>query len=287
VIVGSRMMDLARACIAALALDVALANVIALAADVTPPTPRGIAGSRTITHTGQPLIARVEQSPSTRLLVRVTDTTPALGPDAPHTYRIDYIGLVAGEFDLRTLITHADGSPASTLEPIAVTIVSTLPERHGTDLFGNPDRPDFLASHYRTIALTLGAVWLAVPTVMLVRRWIRTRPAPPPPPPPSAPTLADQIRPLAEAAIARTLSVEEQARLELLLFAFWRARRAIDGMPPDGALASLRTDPEASPLILALEGWIHAREGTRTATLDELLAPYAAHAAIPLEEARA
>ena len=261
---------------------IALVIAAALAVGAPPPTPRGVAGSMTIVHHGQPLMAQIEQSPSSPILVRVTDTTPTAAVDAAHIYRIDFIGLVAGEYDLRTLVAHADGTEASTLEPMPVTIVSTLPERHGTDLFGAPDRPGFVASHYRTIAWTLGALWLAVPVAVLITRWLRRRPAPPPPAPIPRPTLADQIRPLAQAAMARALSVEEQARLELLLYAFWRNRRDLAAQSPPQAIASLRSDPEASPLILALEGWIHSSEPHRGPSLDELLAPYAAHAAIDL-----
>jgi len=41
-------------------------------------------------------------------------------------------------------------------------------------------------------------------------------------------------------------------------------------------MVKLRTDPEAAPLVLALERWLHAPTNTTSTTdIEQLLAPYA------------
>lgn len=258
---------------------------VAIAAEEIP-TPRGITGSVTIIHSGEPLQAKLDQGITSPMLVRVTELTDsAVGAD--RRYRIDYIGVVAGTFDLTSQIIHRDGTPASELAPMPVKIVSELPEKFGTDLFMVSAHPMFTRSYYRIILGVIAAIWIAIPIFVFVRRAIRHRPAPAAPPPPPAPTLADQLRPLVEAAMNKGLSVHEQARLELLLLAFWSERRDLAALPPAQAISQLRSDVEAKPLLLAVEQWLHARGDAAaqpTADLSLLLDPYRAHAAIALAE---
>ncbi len=263
------------------AFVVTLAIAFSLAAPQGEATPRGITGSVTITHQGEALVAQPDQQLTSPVLVRLTDTTPGAAADSPHTYRIDYIAVVAGSHDLREHLRHRDGSAVDELAPIQVDVVSELPERHGTDLFGTPTRPFFTRNHYRLIGALVAIAWVAVPAVFLIRRAIRNRPTPPAPPPPPPPTLADQLRPLAESAMNGSLSLEDQARLELLLLAFWSQRRDLSEKPPAEAIAALRHDPEASPLLLAVEHWLHSREGAPR-DLGALLEPYRAHAQVEL-----
>ncbi|MSR29801.1 MAG: hypothetical protein EXS03_09575 [Phycisphaerales bacterium] len=261
---------------------IAACLVVALALGVPDdPTPRGVTGSIILTHRGAPLMAHPDQPIVSPLLVRVIDTTPTAAPDAAHTYRIDYIGVVAGDYDIRTLIRHRDGTTADELVAIPVTIISELPARHGTDLFGTPTAPTIVRTHYRLIAALFALAWLAVPTFVLVRRAIRNRPPPPLPPPTPEPTLADQLRPLAEGAMRGSLSLDDQARLELLLIAFWSERRELSSVSPAQAISQLRADADASPLLLAIEQWLHSRDGSPE-SLAELLEPYRAHAPIEL-----
>jgi len=246
-------------------------------------TPRGISGSITITHTGEPLQAKLDQDLSSPLLIRVTDLTPTADATSEHRYRVDYIGVVAGNFDLRTLIMHRDGTTASDIAPIPVTIVSELPEKFSTDLYTVAAQPIFARSYYRIIIAIIAVIWIGIPIVVLIRRAIKNRPAQAAPPAAAPPTLADQLRPLVEAAMNAGLSIEEQARLELLLMAFWSQRRNLDSLSPAQAIEQLRTDPQARGLLLAVEEWLHAR-GNQTprpaSDLARLLEPYRQHAVI-------
>ncbi len=249
-------------------------------------TPRGITGSVTISHSGDPLQAKLDQGLSSPMLVRVTDITGA--SSAPeYRYRIDYIGAVAGSFNLRDLITHRDGTPAIELGPIPVQIVSELPDKFGSDLFIVSAKPMFARSYYRVIIGLIAVIWIAIPIFVFVRRWILNKPVPVAPPPPPAPTFADQLRPLVEAAMNQGLAVHEQARLELLLMAFWSEQRNLASLPPVQAIEQLRIDPEASILIIAVEKWLHSRASATpqpTKDLAQLLAPFRGYAPIPLAE---
>ncbi len=251
------------------------------------PTPRGITGSVTIAHTGELLRAKLDQELSSPLILRVTDLTPDLAPTAEHRYRIDFIGTVAGTFDLRPLIYHRDGTPAIGLAPMDATIISELPKKFGTDLFTVSAQPAFAISHYRTVIAAIAIIWIAIPIVVFVRRLIRNRPVALPPPPASAPTLADQLRPLVESAMTDGLSTRDQARLELLVMAFWSERRDFTSLNPAQAISKLRADPEASTLILAIESWLHQRGSVAPRPAHELstlLDPFRAHGPIYLDE---
>ncbi|MFO0873892.1 MAG: hypothetical protein U0575_07960 [Phycisphaerales bacterium] len=185
---------------------------------------------------------------------------------------MEFIGAIAGDFDLRDLLEHADGAPASDLAPLPVRIVSQLPPNHGTDLYGLAEPPFTLHGWYRRALLAIGIAWIAVPAVVLARRAMRRRapePAPAVEPPPS---LADLLRPLVEAARSRRMSVAERGRLELLLYRFWGEHlvdlpRAVDDgdSRAHGAssradvMAALRAHPESGRLLRAVEGWLHGR----------------------------
>ncbi len=279
-----------RSVLLATCVTACLCTFTALAVAQSPPThttARGITGTLTLNHTGQTLRASLDQSLTAPLLVRVTDLTPSAPDTSEHRYRIDYIGAVAGTFDLRTLIVHHDGTSALELAPLEVQIASELPANFGTDLFGTPPAPNLVMSYYRLVLALIALLWIAIPIVLFVRRHLRKPPAPEPPPAKPSLTLADQLRPLIQAAMQRDLSIEDQARLELLLLAFWSERRALAHLAPALAIAQLRTDSEASPLLLAVEEWLHARghsEPRPARDLMKLLEPYAAHAPIAVAQ---
>lgn len=252
-----------------------------------PPTSRGITGSIVVEHAGQPLQAMVDQNLSSGVVVRVTDLTPQADAGSPHRYRIDYIGAISGTFDLREFINHRDGTPASELAPLPVTIVSELPARHGTDLFREPVPPRFSQSHYRLILGGIALLWIAVPIFVLIRRAIRNRPTQATTPEPPPPTFADQLRPFVEAAMRGGLSVAQQASLELLLLAYWSDRRNLRSLSPADAIQALRVDPEAGQLLQAVERWLHSRNPASARTpqeIHELLEPYRSSKPVELSE---
>lgn len=244
---------------------------------------RGLLGEFELEYDGPPLRAMPDQGVTAPVVVRVTPLPAGdgaaygrAGTGSPRRYRVDYIGAVAGIFDLRELIQHEDGSAAA-LPPLTVEILSTLPPEHGTDLYASKDAVPLLRRHYRTALLIVALAWLAVPVVYLLRRALRRQPPPVEEPPPPRPTLADQLRPLVERAMRGELTIAEQGRLELLLLSHWRRRLDLDGLPPSTAIARLRTSPEAGRLLVAVERWLHTRDGggaRAEGDVAELLEPY-------------
>jgi len=244
--------------------------------DVAATAARGIAGEVTFVYDGLPISVRANQTLTSSMLVRLSRVAPE--GEVPARYRLAFLGGVAGEFDLREHLEHGDGHPIDDLPPLRVRIFSQLPAQPGTDLFSG-DSPQFaLTSRYRLVLGGVAAIWLLVPVTVVARRMLRR--TPPEAAPVAAPvaTVADQLRPLIEAARGDGLSVSEQGRLELLLLMFWRERLGMTELRPAESIRRLREDPEAGRLLGAVERWLHARG--RAAPQPEtdvaaLLEPYA------------
>ena len=240
---------------------------------------RGIASEMEIRAGGAALRAKANQSRESPMLVRIVEATRA--DDGATTYRIQYIGLVAGDYDLRAYLERGDGSPLD-MRPLPVHVRTQLSGDHGTDLFSPAQAPLLTGTQYRMILMVLVVAWLSVPVSYFVVRRLRRRPAPPPPPIVPPPSLADQLRPLVDSAIGGSLSIAERGRLELLMYSYWRARLGMDG-PQAEVVMRLRHDPEAGRLLRAVEGWLHAHTSPTAPAEGEvaaLLEPYRRAAAI-------
>lgn len=270
----------ARAIIAALAL--AAAGAIAQDAEPLATAVRGIAGTVEFEVAGERITARPVQTLTAPMVLRIVDSGPA--GDGRTRYTAAFVGTVAGEYDLRELLQRHDGAPLE-IDPIPVHVVSQLPPDHGTDLYSQSEAPGLTASRYRAAMITLGVLWLAAPGVYFAVRAARRRPEPVVEPPPPPPTLAEQLRPLVESAMAGDLSVHGRGRLELLLYMHWRQRLGLSG-PQAEAVARLRRDPEAGELLRAVEAWLHARPGDAPDDSDvaAMLAPYRDAPAIPEDD---
>jgi hypothetical protein len=253
---------------------------------------RGIAGAIEITYSGGTLRAKAGQDASSPVLVRVVKAQDAA------KQRIEFLGLVAGTYDLREHLELADGRPAPGLPAMPVRVVSKLPPQAGTDVVGLSDSGFSISSYYRELAIAAGVVWLAIPVGVLVVRAMRRRaePAPAPPPPPE-PTVAEQLRAMLDLAKTRGLGIDERGRLELLLLRFSAdhlargeiARAAASSHPVPGgsapavmtpglpanpldeqaaAIRALREHPETRPLVLAVERWLHGPGAPAQAATD-------------------
>jgi hypothetical protein len=208
-------------------------------------------------------------TPATPVVVRLAGVYPH-GTD--FRYDLEWYGLEPGTFDLTDFLRRRDGSPADGLPPLAVEVRSVLPAGQVEPAPLPPvDLPR--AGGYATFLAVSGAAWLAGLAALLVagrrrRRAAAARAAPPPT------TLADRLRPLVERAAQGTLAPEERGRLELALIALWRRRLGLEGSDAAGALAALRSHPEAGPLLGSLEAWLHRPQPPERVDLAALLAPY-------------
>ncbi len=219
--------------------------------------PRGATGTLELSYDAAPLRAKPSSDLTAPVLVRVNDITSK-------RYRVEYMGLVSGVYDLAPYLEQADGRPAIFATPLTVEIFTQLPPNHGTDVFGL-SAPSFgFRAHYRELLIAIAVLWIAVPTVLVVRRFARKQPLAAIQPIASTPTLEEQLFALAHEAKARVLSVDERGQLELMLLRTLRSHVADgrDALNTPATLSAqteaLRRDASVGPVILAVERWLHA-----------------------------
>jgi len=239
-----------------------------VAASATGPRVRstvGIEGQVIFRHPATESVQAVPVNDKAPVVVRIARSTP---DGSFILYDLRFIAQYSGEFDLRDCLRRPDGAPLTDALPLPVVVDRLLPDDHQGELF----RIDGLSlpqlGGYRVALIAIGVLWLVPPAWLLVRRLTRRVP-PPPPPAPTPATLAAQLRPLVEAAIAGSLSTPDRARLELLLLAYWRERLGIgaEGLNHVAAIRKLREHREAGELLGLLERWLH-RPPTGTEEVD-------------------
>jgi hypothetical protein len=225
-----------------------------LVAEPSAVAPRGLASSITIDPMGAALVARPiasdEQPP---VVVRVEP------PDASGRQRVEFIGLVAGEHDLRRYLMRADGAAASSLPPAIVRVESRLPPGHATDVLGLAEPNLTFRRGYVAALAGIAGVWTLVPVAAYVRRRLNRRESVPPPPPIPEPTLAERLLSMLESWEGSGQGLEQKASLELLALHHQRSTVAERHEAIAAAMILARSDERTRDAILALEAWLHAR----------------------------
>ncbi len=201
------------------------------------------------------------------LMLRILEVKPAKDGSR---YDFEVQGLEAGTYNLANFLEAPAGT---TLPAIPLEITTALPEGL---VHPNPaeagELPEF--GGYKTRMKILIALWFAGLIAILL--WRKKKTASAADTAESIQPLADRLRPLIAAASKGELASDDRAKLERLVIGHWREHRPdIAALPPAEAMTQLRHDPEAAPLFLALERWLHARSSETTqAEIDQLLAPY-------------
>ena len=201
------------------------------------------------------------------LSVRVLEVKPAKDGSR---YDFEIQGLDPGHYNLADFLE----APAGTSIPeIPLEITATLPPGLATPHPIRQGKLPELGGYQRTMIL-LGSIWAA--GLLAILFWKKRKTADGDEGKAAALTLSERLRPLVDLAAKGNLSSDDRAKLERLVIGHWRERRPdIAALAPAEAMVRLRTDEEASPLILALERWLHSRETTATeADIGKLLAPY-------------
>lgn len=246
---------------------------------------RGTTGTLEISYDAAPLRAKATSDLTAPLLVRVSELTPT-------RYRIEYMGLVSGAYDLAPYLEQIDGRAAKFATPLTVEIFTQLPPNHGTDVFGL-SAPSFgIRGSYRTLLLAAGAIWVLVPIAVFAVRFARRTPSPTPSPVLREPSLSERLFVIVDEARTRELTVDERGQLELLLLQTLRNATGNTLASPAAlaeATASLRRDPTHGPVLRAVERWLHAEnagEAQRAlASLDALRATQAGRDAVLQQDA--
>jgi hypothetical protein len=214
---------------------------------------RGITGSLEFRYPGKILHVRPQREVDAPLSVRLQRVN-----EHGSNYEARFIGNREGRFDLREYLEHADGTPPSDLPSMSVQIVSMLPKDQRSDLFDSTVYRPKLVGGYRIAWILGGLLWIAIPCILWGIRHFRKLPVAPVVPEKKEPTVAEQLRPLVEAASHRPLSTVEKGRLELLLYHFWRERGALTQDNMADSIRKLRTLPEAAALFRVMETWLHS-----------------------------
>ena len=248
---------------------VAFAGLTKPSAELPEPVQIGMEGSLFVVLPGEKLEAAPVGDKS-KIILRIHDIFPH-GSD--HRYDLRYFGFVPGEYDLAKFLRNADGTVPTNLPPITVRIHGILPEDHDGMLIEDETGNFSLPGSYTAWLIGLGVVWLlaAWPLFLLGRK----KKTPLGQAEDEGPDLAERLRPLVEQAAAGTLDIDGRARLERMIFSYWREQL---GLPEDGDLAELhqqlKAHDEAGPLLRGLEDWLHRPPDTATVDIPTLLEPY-------------
>jgi len=211
------------------------------------------------------------------LLLRIADV--ARDQDVS-IYEIRYIGLIAGEYDLRDYLRQRDGTDLSSLPPAKVSIVSVLPANHDGELRAIERMPLPFAWPYRIVMAGAALLWF-VPLVWWAKQRMAHRKRMTKEVQTPIPSLADQMKPLLTAVLEGHSSPREQAALERLLLSYWRERLNLNECNSQQALASMRAHSEAGALLRQVDAWLHMPPGRREIDVHALLVPYQNITSVP------
>lgn len=204
------------------------------------------------------------------LVVRLLDTKPA---QDGFRYDFEITGMDPGKYDLAKFLAAADPSSPPEFPEIFLDIQAGLPA--GLVLpheMAKEDLPPL--GGYRQKMTILAGLWFA--GLMGILIWKRGKPATAGLAEAAPPSLGERLQPLVLQASRGDLDSSGRAALERLVIGHWRGRLpVIASLPPAEAMLKLRAHPEASPLLLELERWLHSRDPDISADrVEALLTPY-------------
>ena len=203
------------------------------------------------------------------VIVRLTDIKSAKDG---FRYDFEIQGLDPGTYDLAKFLVASDESAPPKFPTIPFTITSALPKEITLPHPILPQPSPALGGYKKTM-LVLAGIWIAGLAAILY--WRKNKPDIPAEII-SPPSVAERIRPLLDQASNGNLDTAGRASLERLILGHWRGKfPEISAASPSEALAKLREIPQAAPLLIALERWLHARDSkTSPAEIEAMLAPY-------------
>jgi hypothetical protein len=205
---------------------------------------------------------------ASKVVVRVVDVRPH---GTAHRYQLEFVGLEAGNYDLRGFLRRKDGTSTDGLPELPVEIVAVRPAGLVEPNELQPAPAPRLGG-YRTLLWVGGAAWVVGLLLILFvgrrKKQLAAGPA-------RAPTLAERLQPIVEDAIAGRLDQDRLAELERLLLGFWRQKLDLVDKPVAAAIPALRRHEEAGALLRQLELWLHAPPGAGAGVdVAALLRPY-------------
>ena len=221
---------------------------------------------------GGELEAVATTDPLAKIVVRVADT---FRHGDAFRYNLEFTGLEPGRYDLAKSLKRKNPDESTTNIPsIDVEVTSSLPVGKL-----EPSKPNMLTipgwMRYWTKLDIFVVIWI----IGLALLWGKSKATGQASVKVelTAPTIADTLKPLVKAACDGTIEPHQRAELESLLIHYWTTRLAMADTAPGQILSILKNHPEAGPLILQLETWLHMPPGLANESftdLTELLRPY-------------
>lgn len=215
------------------------------------------------------------------MIVQIVDAIPH---GDSFRYTIRFSGLEPGEHNLADWLVRKDGSASGELPAIPVTIESLLPAGQITP---NQLPEGWIPNMggYKVVMAIAAAIWgLVLLALMFGGRKKKAQQEESGPPPR---TLADLLKDRLEAAFENQVGPEKYAELERMLFSMWRKRLGYESLPLQEAMAKIKSDKQAGPLMVQLENWMHRpASDNQEVDLSKLLEPYRNLSVDELESAK-
>jgi hypothetical protein len=207
----------------------------------------------------------------TELILRVEKIVPLT--NGQHRYEFYYMGLEPGAYRLMDFLIRPDGTRPEELGEHSIQVRALLPEEHDGRLNAHfASRFPFIGG-YRALLVVLATAWVGGIAAFIYvsrRKPLSAQPVVVAPPL----SLAEQIRPLIDAAVIGKLSVDGQAQLERFLIMYWREKLVPTDLRMAESLAQVKQHGEAGALVLALERWLHRPGGMADEEVTACLEPY-------------
>ena len=201
------------------------------------------------------------------IVVRVLQSFPH---GDSYRYDIRFYGMEPGKFDVSKWLVRKDGSSTNDLPEIVVEVQSLLPP--------GQIEPNELSygwlpklGGYRRVVIVAAVLWCLVLALLVFagrQKAVATKK------PEHKLTLADLLEERLEAVINNRMEPAQYAELERMLFAFWQKQLGLENETTDKAMALIKKNEEAGPLMNQLELWLHSPQSSRDVELGNLLKPF-------------
>lgn len=213
--------------------------------------PLGVEGAVIIRYSGPRLVARPYRRGAS-VNVRIAEEVQQ---GSTRVYDVRYVVTLPGEFDLMEYLTSVEGVALDDLPPFKVNGQTSLTRDIETRIREIENTGVQIWHWYYETLVALAVVWVL--WLLALIRFGRRKAPPQQPPPPPEPSLAERIAGYLAALARGDLSVEDKARLEILLLRHWRER--LSPQPERMAVACRQIQQEASagPAYRSLEAWLH------------------------------
>jgi len=202
-------------------------------------------------------ITAAQQADNSPLSLTIKSIQPTENQE--FAYLISYSGVERGTFNLTDYLCTPNGDRLrAPITPVQVNSYISDSADYAIRNLPVPRHPaptPYTALLFVSVAAWLGTgIWMFFPEKRIRKT---STPAPPQLEDAVAFTLEDLLRPLVEKAANKTISVEEKARMEQILFQYWGALLQLDHLNSVEQLRRILEHKEAGALLRTVEQWLY------------------------------